>query len=90
MITTVNASVKLNMTSKLKTIFSKGSKTKPDSDPKPSYTKLQDSSDSTISVQSSNAEEARRKAWDDKRAKEAEDYLWKTGFVSHLPSFRDW
>ncbi|ROW00931.1 hypothetical protein VSDG_02878 [Cytospora chrysosperma] len=68
------------MTSKLKTIFSKGSKTKPDSDPKPSYTKLQDSSDSTISVQSSNAEEARRKAWDDKRAKEAEDYLWKTGF----------
>lgn len=88
MITTVKASVELNMTSKLKTIFSKGSKTKPDSDPKPSYTKLQDSSDSTVSVQSSNAEEARRKAWDAKRAKEAEDYLWKNGFGVSFPPFR--
>lgn len=77
------------MPSKLRTIFSKSSKsskTKPNSDPKPSYTKLQDSSDSIYSVGADDSAEAKRKAWEAKRAKEAEDYLWKNGFVSPLPS----
>lgn len=82
------------MVSKLKNIFSKGSKAKakakpePDPDPKPSYTKLQDSSDSICSAKSTDAAEAKRKAWEAKMEKEAEDWLWNQGFVSRLPSFK--
>lgn len=70
------------MVSKLKRIFSKGSKPKPESEPSPGYTKLQDCSDSVYSVQPGDAAEERRKAWEAKRAKEAEDYLIKYGYVS--------
>lgn len=78
------------MALKFKTIFSKGSKQakpRPESDPKPNHTKPQDVSDSTCSIQLIDDVEAKRKAWEAKKEKEAEDWLWKQGFVSRLPSF---
>ncbi|ROV93169.1 hypothetical protein VMCG_08742 [Cytospora schulzeri] len=76
------------MNSKFKSIFSNSSKTKTDSDPKPSYTKLQSSSDSIYSAQSIDVAEAKREAWKAKRAKDAEDYLWKHGFGITFPPTR--
>lgn len=75
------------MTSKLKTIFSKGSKAKPEPkpEPKPDYTPLQDDSDSIFSTQPVDEAEQKKRAWEAKRAKEAEEYLYRHGYVSSVP-----
>ncbi|KUI63599.1 hypothetical protein VM1G_10282 [Cytospora mali] len=69
------------MTSMFKSIFSKSSKSRPDSDPMPSYAALKSSSNSMYSVQSVDPAEEKRKAWEAKRAKEAEEYLFNHGFI---------
>ncbi|KAK7735556.1 hypothetical protein SLS53_007469 [Cytospora paraplurivora] len=79
------------MTSKLKSIFSKGSKSTPDSDPKPRYSKLESSSNSLYSVQTTqttNVSEEKRNAWEAKRIKAAEDYLYKNGYGMIFPPIR--
>ncbi|KUI54613.1 hypothetical protein VP1G_10674 [Cytospora mali] len=73
------------MTSMIKSIFSKSSKSRPDSDPMPSYATLKSSSDSTYSVQSVDLAEEKKKVWEAKRAKEAEEYLFNHGFGQTFP-----
>ncbi|KAF3767299.1 hypothetical protein M406DRAFT_321525 [Cryphonectria parasitica EP155] len=45
-----------------------------------SYTKLQESSSSILSADGADLEAAKRKAYEAKRAKDAEEYLYKYGF----------
>lgn len=72
------------MTSKFKAIFSRGStKARPDPDLKSSHTKeLEDDRSGSIrSSQTDDTAEEKRRAWEARKEKEAEEWLWKQGFV---------